>query len=217
MCMVLKIIGASGLCTVLSTLQLRTCTEEYGLSKDVDVSLWLDYRAYHQKSTLSESAGFVIVDTDLHKEYEEFRAKNAVSDVSFLPQNDLLHCWCTTQKLTSKRMVQKYGYNYVKLFGYEVDQLCAWVREKRDLVNADGWENFLLSVNDSQQRPKVDRDRSTTQLQPSKSEEEADCEITGAQIPAGPMSKVKRRLQKQLQKKAKRRCPWVQRTFELSR
>ena len=104
-------------------------------------------------------------------------------------------------------MVQKYGRNYVKLFGCEVDQLCAWVREKQELVNTDGWENFLLAVNDSQERPKVNRDRGTTQLQPSESVEEADCGITGAQIPAGPMSKLKRRQQKQLQKKAKHRCP----------
>ena len=62
----------SALCTVHSTLQLRTCTEEYGLSKDLNVSLLLDYHAYHQKPNLRESTGFVIVDTNLHKEYEEF-------------------------------------------------------------------------------------------------------------------------------------------------
>lgn len=182
----------------------------------MDVSLWLDHRAYHERPTLRESKGFVIIDTDLHKEYEEFRAKNTVCNVSFLPQNELLHCWCTTQKLPSDRIVQKYGRNYMKLFGHEVDQLCAWVREKQDLVNTEGLENLLLSMNNSQHGPKLNRSRCTTCDQPSESEEEVDCEITGAEIPAGPVSKLKRRQKKQLQKTAKRQRPSVQNTLELS-
>ena len=59
-----------------------------------------------------------------------------------------------------------------EIFGCEVDQLCAWVREKQELVNADGWENFLFSVNDSQKKPKANVDRGTTQLHPSESVEE---------------------------------------------
>ncbi len=107
----------------MHSFQLRTRTEEYGLSKDVDVSLWLDYRAYHRRPTLRESHGFVIVDPDLHKQYEEFRATNAVSIVSLLPQNELLQIWCKTQKLSSVRIVEKYGGNYIKLFRNGVDQL----------------------------------------------------------------------------------------------
>ena len=186
-----------------SALQWRTSTEEYCLSKDVDVSLWLDYRAYHQMPTLREIVGFVIVDASLHKEYEEFRATNAVSDISFLPQNELLQCWCRSQKLSSTRRVQMYGCNYVQLFASEVDQLCTWVCEKQDQVRTEGWESLSLSQTETQQRSQINTHCGDSQ--PSRSEEEPGCEITSVQLPDVPMSKIKRRQQKQLQKMAKRR------------
>ena len=57
-----------------STFQLHTNPEEYGFSKDVDVALWLDCRAYCR-----ESKGFVTVDGSLHKEYKEFRAEKMLN------------------------------------------------------------------------------------------------------------------------------------------
>ena len=97
-----------------SSLQLRTCTstEEYGLSKDVGyVVVARLYGAYHQRPILRESNGFVTMDANLHKEYEEYQATNAVCIVSFLPQNELQQIWCRTQKLSSTQMVEKYGRN----------------------------------------------------------------------------------------------------------
>ena len=186
--------------TVTFPFQLRTNPEEYGLSKDVDVSLWLDCRAYHWRPTLRESKGFIIIDGTLHKEYKEFQAEKTLSDMCFLPQNELLRYWCKRWKLTSTRTVEKYGRKYIKLFGHEGDELCAWVRAKRDLVDQEGWE--------TEQDPQLDKDHS---------DEKPDCEITRVQVPAEPMSKLKRRQQKQLQKRSKHpKLAKTRKKFELS-
>ena len=45
---------------------------DHGLSKDVDVALWLDYRAYHNMQSLREERDFVILDFEFHEEFDEF-------------------------------------------------------------------------------------------------------------------------------------------------
>ena len=47
---------------------------EYCLSKDVDVSLWLDYRAsVSEEPPLREAWDFVIINGKLHNEFDAFK------------------------------------------------------------------------------------------------------------------------------------------------
>ena len=39
---------------------------DYALSKDIDVALWKDYRAYHNEQPLRVAMDFVVVNDRLH-------------------------------------------------------------------------------------------------------------------------------------------------------
>ncbi|KAL5499489.1 hypothetical protein EMCRGX_G010916 [Ephydatia muelleri] len=51
--------------------------EEYALSKDIDVALWIDYRTFYGECPLKELLGgnSVIINEHLQDEFEEFRGK----------------------------------------------------------------------------------------------------------------------------------------------
>ena len=43
---------------------------DYALSKDVDVALWMDSRAFHGQPPLTDALDFVIVNCQLHNEFD---------------------------------------------------------------------------------------------------------------------------------------------------
>ena len=49
---------------------------EYGLSKDVDVALWIEARAFRNEPPLQEVFDFVIVNKHLHSEFDLFGTGN---------------------------------------------------------------------------------------------------------------------------------------------
>ena len=51
--------------------------EEYALSKDIDVALWIDYCTFYGECPLKELLGgnSVIINEHLQDEFEEFRGK----------------------------------------------------------------------------------------------------------------------------------------------
>ena len=51
--------------------------DEFALSKDLTVSLWIDYRTYFGESPIREICGgdFVIINDDLHDEFNKFKSK----------------------------------------------------------------------------------------------------------------------------------------------
>ena len=51
--------------------------EEYALSKDLDVALWIDFRAFHGKPELVNVIDFVIVNSHLHDEFDQFKKAEA--------------------------------------------------------------------------------------------------------------------------------------------
>ena len=56
---------------------LRLKEGEYALSKDIAVCLWLEYRSLNASTPLRDVSGgdFVIVNEELHGEFDEFRSK----------------------------------------------------------------------------------------------------------------------------------------------
>ena len=120
---------------------------EYGLCKDVDVALWLDYRAYHQKPSLREALGFVIIDEMLHEEFDKFKQKEIpFMHISYLPPVELLRLWCSTQKSCSPSTVEKFGKPYIVLQTNEMDELCYWVKEMREKFLQEGNSTFNMTV-----------------------------------------------------------------------
>ena len=122
---------------------------EYGLSKDVDVVLWLDYRAYHRKPPLREALGFVIVDETLHEEFDEFKQRETSLHISYLPPLELIRLWCSTQKSCNPTTMEKFGNQYIVLQSSEMDELCYWVQQMRERFLQEGNSVFNVTVSDS--------------------------------------------------------------------
>ena len=66
---------------------------EYGLSIDTDVSLWLESREFNNKPPLRTVYDFVIVNSSLHSEFDEFKSEMTHREYSILPTNTLLIFW----------------------------------------------------------------------------------------------------------------------------
>ena len=62
----------------LQNAELDLQQEEYALSKDIDVSLWIDFREFYGTFPLQEVLGgnFVVVNENLHAEFAEFKGKS---------------------------------------------------------------------------------------------------------------------------------------------
>ena len=92
-------------CSDPDFLQFNTFTTEtgtYGLSNDVDVALWLDYTAYHKAPLLPVVNDFVIVESQLHDQFDLFKKAAVKSSRSLIPMNELLNFYCAiTVSLTS--------------------------------------------------------------------------------------------------------------------
>lgn len=68
---------------------------EFALNKDVDVQLWIDYRAHNRLPPLIETLdSFVIVTTELFEEFGEFKKNEAIpKNFSWIEINELLSYW----------------------------------------------------------------------------------------------------------------------------
>ena len=106
---------------------------EYGLSKDVDVAMWLHFRDYHHKHPLKEVGNFVIVDELLHQDFDAFKRKKISPPyTNYLESNELLSFW------RALPTVRKFGHNYITLTSGEVDELCEWLLNMRERFEVEG-------------------------------------------------------------------------------
>ena len=89
-------------------------SDEYCLSKDLDVALWLDYRAFHKESLLTDVHDFVVINSQLHDQFDLFKKAEVKKSYSLVPVSELLIFYCASQCpgiLNSK--VVKYGKMYI--------------------------------------------------------------------------------------------------------
>ena len=121
---------------------------EYGLNIDTDVALWLDSREFESKPTLRQACGFVIINSQIHDEFDSFKSNNIHRDYSFLPCNELLDLWLATLYNTQSelRITGRFGKQYVKLHFTEVDKLCKWVLQLRKQFYEVGLDNILSAT-----------------------------------------------------------------------
>ena len=71
---------------------------EYCLSKDVDVSLWLDYRAsVSEEPPLREAWDFVIINGKLHNEFDAFKKAEIPLWTNYVEINPLLEYYYSHQ------------------------------------------------------------------------------------------------------------------------
>ena len=106
--------------------------EDYALSKDVDVALWMDSRAFHGQPPLTDASDFVIVNCQLHNELDSFKKSQINPASSYIAMNELLNLYCH-DKCHPLLSVQKFGKSYLSMSGGEqIDSLVEWVRRMRE-------------------------------------------------------------------------------------
>eukprot|EP00731_Ephydatia_muelleri_P004288 Em0002g464a len=80
----------------------------YALSKDITVCLWLEYRSLNGSTPLRDVSGgdFVIVNEELHGEFDEFRSKVYAyvdKEYSIVEAVELLQVWCRAREVSLVR------------------------------------------------------------------------------------------------------------------
>lgn len=108
------------------------------MSKDLDVHVWLQYRLFHGKSALTDIGDFVIIDPNLHDEFDAFKKAEIAKGHSFVPINELLLLFCLPQfsDLHELPRIEKFGERYLYLTAAQIDQLILWVYEMRENYSA---------------------------------------------------------------------------------
>ena len=119
----------------------------YGLSKDTDVSLWMDYRQFNGDPPLSEVANFVIINNELHSEFDEFKKKEVESHYSYIQLTELLKFYCLSEynDILQSSRVEKFGNTYLHLHAEQIDKLIDWVARMRQL-HEEGADVFTAAV-----------------------------------------------------------------------
>ena len=121
--------------------------DAYALSKDVDVGLWSDFRCYNGDPPLTfVNEDFVVMNGELHQQFDKFKANEIVPFHSFLPLNELLEYYCRSEceGLLKSSMVCKYEKVYLCLSSAEVDCVVDWVLRMRDQYKTEG--TFVMSI-----------------------------------------------------------------------
>ena len=119
----------------LQNTELDLQQEEYALSKDIDVSLWINFCEFYGELPLQEVLGrnFVVVNENVHAEFAEFRGKvqSYIGTTCCMVKGiELLKVWCRFTK-TKLKPVHVLGNFYFLMSPYDLDELCEWVRNKR--------------------------------------------------------------------------------------
>lgn len=107
------------------------------------MAVWLDSRAFHKKEPLRQACGFVIVNSQVHDEFDQFKKSHSQYDYSLLESIELLQLWLSRRGLT-KESVEQYNKKYVKLHNTEIDSLCTWVGELREKYYTVGESVFQI-------------------------------------------------------------------------
>ncbi len=115
---------------------------DYALSKDVDVALWQDFRAYNSMQPLKDAINFVIVNAQLHNEFDDFKKDEIQRDYSYLKVNELLGFYIHHVCQLTDSVVAQYNNTYLKMCGDDVDKLCIWIYDLRKCFEDEGLRVF---------------------------------------------------------------------------
>ncbi len=115
---------------------------EYPLSKDVDVVLWQDCRAYYNQAALVEVDEFVIVNSEVHEEFDEYKKNTIGKGYSYLKVNELIEFYLLQNDHLSGNVKTLYNKAYLKLSGSDIDELCDWLLNLRKSYEQEGVKVF---------------------------------------------------------------------------
>ena len=118
------------------------------MSKDLDVSLWLDYRKFNGDPPLHDCINFVIINQQLHDEFDKFKCTEVRPSYSFIPLSELLAFYCLLNcvNLLKSSIVEKFGNMYLELNSSQNDTLTNWVNETRKRYKTEEKSIFTESI-----------------------------------------------------------------------
>lgn len=90
---------------------------------------------------LTDAHNFVVLDFQLHEEFDDFKKKEIEQGYSYLEVNELLKYYADLHFLTDS-LVTKYNHTYLKVLTDEVDKLCRWIHELRGSFKQEGLRVF---------------------------------------------------------------------------
>ena len=96
--------------------------------------------------------GFVIVNTKIHDEFDQFKKVHFEYDYSLLEVVELLFLWLSINNTPYKR-VGMFGKQYIRLHNTEIDSLCTWVTEIKqeyDIVGVSAIPMNKLDLKENQ-------------------------------------------------------------------
>ena len=106
------------------------------------MAVWLDSRACKDMDTLKSTGEFVIVDTTLHDEFDNFKKERIDRKSSYLNVNGLLKFYLHHNNHLKSNLVMMYKNTYLKLKDVDVDDLCKWVSQMREEFKCRGSHVF---------------------------------------------------------------------------
>ena len=104
------------------------------------MALWMDYREFNGKSSLSEATDeFIVINNQLHEDFDDFKALETTSESSYLNLIELLEYYCTAEcpSLLESNRIKKFGKTYLVLSREQVDMLVEWVLKMRQMYTSN--------------------------------------------------------------------------------
>ena len=120
------------------------------VSKDVDVACRMDCRQFQGEQPLQAATqDFVVVNSQLHNEFDEFKVRETRPQNSCLPVIELFNYYCLSQgtNLLLRKRIPKCCTTYLEFNSERMDNLVAWVykmREQSRNVQASIFETCII-------------------------------------------------------------------------
>lgn len=125
--------------------------DHHALSKDVDVAIWQDYRAYKCLDPVLDATDIIVINNQQHDEFDEFKKTEIMSYISYLKMNEILQLYLQHRPHLVKSVITRYKQTYIQLSSTQVDELCKWVYKLRNQFVAKGAEVFKAEVEEVKQ------------------------------------------------------------------
>lgn len=92
----------------------------------------MEYRKYNKQPELKKVMNFVIVNSEQHSEFDQFKRTMTDQDYILLSTNALLNYWNKFERNIPQSTITVYGQTHHKLHYSEMDQLIEWVTQERE-------------------------------------------------------------------------------------
>lgn len=103
----------------------------------MDVAFWLQCREFHGKPAVTDAIDFVIVDGELHNDFDAFKRQEVKPSYSWVPVSELL-LFSQFTSLHNLPEIIKFGKCYFELHVSQMDELISWAVEMRERYISEG-------------------------------------------------------------------------------